>query len=157
MRHGDAESHAGDGQDFNRELSSRGRIQCQQAGRWLVEHEIKPDVVVGSPAVRAQQSVEWVCTMIEYPRRRIEWERIIYEATPSQLIRTLDRLVDSSVVMIVGHNPGVESLCRELVGRPAGDLAVHLRPSGLANIEFDWTPDDFADGDGRLVDLVEEF
>jgi broad specificity phosphatase PhoE len=42
--------------DMDVELSPRGQAQAASLGRWLVDHDGVPDVVVSSPYVRAEQT-----------------------------------------------------------------------------------------------------
>src|SRR5690348_1369565 len=58
-------AHAGDpeawqGPDDLRPLSKRGRRQAERLGAFLAEHEIRPDVIVSSPKLRAQQTADRV-------------------------------------------------------------------------------------------------
>ena len=60
-------AHAGDafawsGADELRPLTRKGRRQSERLGAFLEAHAVRPDVIVSSPLVRAQQTAEIVAT-----------------------------------------------------------------------------------------------
>jgi phosphohistidine phosphatase len=71
------------------------------------------------------------------------FEKGIYLADAPVLLRRLRRLGDTASVMIIGHNPGLETLARALVGSGERDARIRLAskfPTGAlavlsANIE----------------------
>ena len=77
----------------------------------------------------------------------------IYEATPASLIRVLDDHADAGSVMLVGHNPGLETLVALLTegasdsgrGMPPGAVAWLSLPAGAiepgsAQVRHFWWP-----------------
>ncbi len=87
------------------------------------------------------------------------FEKGIYMADAPQLLRRLRRLGEVASVMVIGHNPGLETLARMLVG--LGDEAIRARmaakfPTGalavLAADIDDWPH--LEPGCARLVDFV---
>ena len=87
-------------------------------GRLLRDQGLIPDLVVASTAVRAQSTAFAVIDASGYggPLRSA---RSLYLAPPSAYV-DLARELDESVatVLMIGHNPGIENLLGELVGRP---------------------------------------
>jgi phosphohistidine phosphatase len=71
--------------DIRRQLTERGRRDAATIGRWLVENDVVPDLVVVSPATRAQQT----------------WEIAAGELSVRPEVRIDDR---------VGHNPSLGML-----------------------------------------------
>ena len=47
--------------DHARPLAERGHAQAPAAGDWLREHDLVPDAVVCSDALRTRQTCVWVC------------------------------------------------------------------------------------------------
>jgi phosphohistidine phosphatase len=115
MRHGPAEDRAASGHDADRQLTAEGREVVERAGRKLrlVRGGAVPRIVT-SPLVRARQTGEIVWRLAGDPARPVEEDdALAAEAdTPIELARALvARGID---VLVVGHNPNVEALVREL-------------------------------------------
>lgn len=114
--------------DFDRPLARRGLRDAPRMGSWLMEQKLVPDYVVSSPAERAKQTTLLVCKALEFRKRDIVWDHRIYGAGSEDLLEVLsDAPKKSKLVMIVGHNPGLEFLVEYLAGRierpevPAGE------------------------------------
>jgi len=110
LRHGKSDWSKPVG-DFERPLKKRGRKNSQQVGKWLRGHELVPDYVVSSPAVRAWETARLACAAMDFPLGTIREEAAAYEAGQSQLLQILQEVPRASVrVLIVGHNTGMEDL-----------------------------------------------
>ena len=131
MRHGHAEDRP---DDFARELSPNGRAAATRAGRALREAGLTPERILTSSARRALVTAELVARACGY-RGAVVGDRGLYLASPGQYLAALHRLRASTAsVLLVGHNPGLTELARELCGY-AGELA----PAGYASAYFELT------------------
>lgn len=131
LRHAHAESaKPGDG-DAQRKLSARGIAEADDAGHWLKEHHALPARVLCSPSQRTQQTLDralgHVPSMTLEPR--------IYEATAGELIALIDEYTDTERLLMVGHNPGFETLVALLTTGQSGDFR-GMPPAGIAWIEL---------------------
>jgi len=130
LRHAHAESAKAGGDDATRPLSARGITEAEDAGAWLREHQALPARVLCSPARRTRQTLERalgeVGTMLE-PR--------IYEATAGGLIALIDEHADAGRLLLVGHNPGFETVVALLTTGQSGDFR-GIPPGGIAWIEL---------------------
>lgn len=122
-----------------RPLNDRGRRDAPAAGQLLAERA-PVQLALVSPAVRAEQTYELaVAELAERPPTRID-ERI-YEAHAGDLLEVLGS-VPATVerVLLVGHNPGIESLALHLAAPEADvgyeDLVRKFPTAGLAEIEL---------------------
>jgi phosphohistidine phosphatase len=88
---------------------------------------------VVSPARRAQQTLARVVA-VTGPLDQCEDERI-YEATPGTLIDVIESHRDVERLMLVGHNPGFESLAALLSTGQSGDHR-GMPPGGVAILTF---------------------
>jgi phosphohistidine phosphatase len=163
LRHAKTENDAPSGRDRDRRLDQRGRTDAAEIGDWIGRHPPFPDLVLVSPAIRAQQTWEIASEAMKNPGPRPQVELLpeLYGADASQLLQTV-RAGSSNgpkVLMLVGHNPGMHELALAFTG--SGDaagrkaLAGNLPTSGLAVFDFavdDW--DDVAFRRGRLVLFV---
>ena len=110
LRHGKSDWGM-DTDDFDRPLNNRGKRNAQQIGEWLEEHNLTPDLIISSPAIRALTTAEIVCEAIGLPVQSIQTEKNIYEAGLSDLRQVLLDIPDSITrLLLVGHNPGFEYL-----------------------------------------------
>jgi phosphohistidine phosphatase SixA len=151
LRHAHAESASPGEEDIGRALSVRGEAEADAAGIWLKQHAATPERVLCSPAARSRGTCERVLATLGYTDMRDEPR--IYEATPASLIRVLDDHADAGSVMLVGHNPGLETLVALLTegasdsgrGMPPGAVAWLSLPEGpiepgSAQVRHFWWP-----------------
>lgn len=127
--------------DRNRPLTSRGRRQAAEAGRWLGAHAGPIDLAVVSPAVRAAHT--WAIASAELdapPPQRVE-ERA-YAFVGQALLDLVRALPDAGTVVLVSHSPACEEFLEALTGK-----ALVMKTSALAVVEL---PAD-ARGRGRVV------
>jgi phosphohistidine phosphatase len=125
--------------DFDRPLNHRGHKAAKSIGESMRERGIEPDLVLASPAVRAQETLARVqhAYGAQLP---VKNEPRIYEASPNTLIEVIREAHDSAErLMLVGHNPGFHQVVLAL--STDGELrreAEEKFPTGaLAAIAFD--------------------
>ncbi|QDV12500.1 phosphohistidine phosphatase [Rosistilla oblonga] len=102
--------------DHDRTLNNRGRRDAPRIGRWILEQDLVPDLVLCSTAVRAQQTIEAVAGEwpVEVP---IHDSRTLYHAAPETIIKVVaSDAMEAERVMVVGHNPGMEMLAGHFSG-----------------------------------------
>ena len=98
-------------QDEQRPLSQRGVHNAEVLGQWMLKQSIVPDQVLCSTAVRARQTLKLVNVTLTLPEDRIQFQKELYLASLSTLLRFLSEVDYSyNAVMIVGHNPGLDYL-----------------------------------------------
>ncbi len=117
--------------DRERELSARGVNEAQAAGRWLLEHDALPARVLCSPALRSRQTAQQAFGEIA-----VDLEPRIYEATAGELDALIDEHGDAPRLLLVGHNPGLETLVALLATGQSGDFR-GMPPAGIAWFELD--------------------
>lgn len=99
--------------DHERPLSMRGRRDAPAAGEWLAAHDLAPERVLISTAVRTRQT--WDLIGPHLPATSLTFDDRIYEASVVALLGVLAEVSDDvDSVMIVGHNPGLEMLATYL-------------------------------------------
>ena len=150
LRHAEAMQLAVDGSDRERPLSLRGEQEARAAGAWLREQDIVPDLVLSSPARRAQMTVERALDALGGGTPR--YLPGIFNATPGDLLALLgDNAAAARRVLLVGHNPGLEQLLALLLSGRSGQVR-GMPPGSIACVEW---PDDgewsgLEPGSGRL-------
>jgi phosphohistidine phosphatase len=145
LRHAKTENDAPGGNDRDRRLDDRGRLDAAEIGGWIAGHPPFPDSVLVSPAVRSHQTWDlvWDAMKSTAPQPNVEFLPELYGADPPVLLHAIRSVAtdDPRRLMVVGHNPGMHELASALSGggnaaaRKA--LADNLPTSGMAVIDFD--------------------
>jgi phosphohistidine phosphatase len=114
MRHAKSSWKDTDIQDFDRPLNKRGRSDAPVMGQLLRDRELLPQRILSSTAVRARTTVESIVVASGY-KGEIIYLDSFYMAEPITYLESLRLLSDDlERVMIMGHNPGLESLLQQL-------------------------------------------
>ena len=109
--------------DFDRSLNQRGKHDAPMMGKRLKKLGLQPDVIVCSPAKRAQKTAAKIADELNYPTEQIQLVPEIYEAELIDLLQVIEQLSDSAAtVFLVGHNPGISGFAAYLTGDYAGNL-----------------------------------
>lgn len=119
--------------DRDRPLADRGREDAPTMGRRMAKREVKPDLLMSSPALRALTTAQLVADEIGIERDKIVVDERLYASSADSLlavIRALDRQVGSA--MLFGHNPEFTELAHRL--SPAID---HMPTCAVAEFRFD--------------------
>lgn len=151
LRHAHAESAAWGEDDAERPLSARGIEEADSAGHWLAE-QAPPARIICSPARRTRQTLERVTARLGVIET--DYDARVYGATPGELIDIIDGHAGPGDLLLVGHNPGLESLVALLAtgrssdhrGMPPAGVAVLTLPEegelepGVASLAAFWSP-----------------
>ena len=100
--------------DHDRPLNNRGRAASPVIADWLASRAHVPDTVLCSSATRTRQTVNGLRTRLPgLPDELVE--RSLYHASPEAMRDRLANLPqDCETVLLVGHQPGIGSLARQL-------------------------------------------
>ena len=140
--------------DFDRPLAPRGEEAAALMGAFIAKHDLTPDLVLCSPALRARATLDLALGRLP-TEPEVRYADELYLAGPSELIALLRGLERSpGRVMMIGHNPGFQALVLALCAEgDEGDLdaVAHKFPTAaLAVIDFETAWGDIAAGLGRL-------
>jgi phosphohistidine phosphatase len=142
--------------DRQRPLAPRGRKAARRLATWIAESDVRPRVVVCSPAVRTRQTLEAVLEALDGPT--VEVDERVYHASSALLLERARALPDDEdAALIVGHNPGLADLCLMLArnGDRRDRVAAKLPTGALAILAADverWS--ELAPESADLVELV---
>jgi phosphohistidine phosphatase len=124
--------------DRERPLDDRGLRDAPRMGKRLARRDVKPGLIVSSPALRAQTTARLIADEIGQGRGSIAVDGRLYAGSARDLlgvVRALDEKLDS--VMLCGHNPEISELARQLSGE-----AIDMATCAVAEFRFDtdaWT------------------
>jgi len=140
--------------DHDRPLAERGRRNAKKMANWIEKQGLKPDFILCSSAKRTQQTLKRLCPDCQTPT---QITRSIYHVEFSELLSELAQIPHHhNRVLMIGHNPGLESLIDFLVGHhsprspevklfPTAAIAHFIMPTDWSNLQK---------GAGRLVSIT---
>ena len=113
--------------DHDRPLNPRGKDAAPKMGEWLAQQELIPDIILCSTAERAKQTVEFLLNAMPF-EGEVVFSRMLYHAGDEVFSEEMSKLGEEiGIVMIVGHNPGmeyaVETYCGEWHRMPTAAIA----------------------------------
>ncbi|MFM8375296.1 MAG: SixA phosphatase family protein [Phenylobacterium sp.] len=124
LRHGEAEAGSETGGDFGRRLTARGREASAAVASALADVGLIPDLALVSAAVRTRET--WAAMSGLLPGCEVRFEDALYLAEATEMQRQLREAGAAGVVLLVGHNPGLQELAESLMveaSGPAGNLS----------------------------------
>ncbi len=136
--------------DRERPITKKGRKAAALIGELIKMNELQPELLLSSSVVRANQTTQQVIASMEYTGKVFFLDHL-FMAEADVILDALSLLPDElERVMVVGHNPGLESLLQLLTGQIES-----LSPGALAHISLPvqaWR-ELKKDTDGELVQL----
>ena len=115
LRHGKSDWRCATN-DFKRPLKNRGKRAAQKMGVWLQQQNLMPDYILSSPAERALNTTEKLCTAMGLGVLCIHQDKRLYASEVMTLKQVLAECPESAMrVLLVGHNPELEELLEDLV------------------------------------------
>ena len=148
MRHAETESGASYAEDSLRPLTENGRNTQRRVGQNMRKLNVRPDIVLCSPRLRAQQTAE--VTVDEFDVDPvIETEQMLDGGYPvDQLLNILSKRVSGlssdCVILCVGHVPDMGIWMDALLEVGSDNK---FKTSSFAHLVFDGAP---ALGEGKL-------
>jgi len=116
MRHGKSDWNKLGQEDTERPLAPRGQAAAQRVAAWIEQQGLQPDVALVSTARRAQETWQLASETIG-KAARTENQEALYLASPGEVLHLIAGIAGSfETVIVVGHNPGLESLSHLLAG-----------------------------------------
>jgi phosphohistidine phosphatase len=126
--------------DRERPLATRGVTDAPLMGKAMAERGIDPELVLCSSARRTRDTLALVLPELKV-EPRVVYEDALYHASPQAMLEMLRGIQPgANRVMLVGHNPEIQSFALDLVGSGPKHFRDRLREkfstAGLAVINF---------------------
>jgi len=119
--------------DKDRPLNDRGRRDAPKMGERLAKRDVKPDLLLSSPAMRALKTAEIIAKKLDYRRRDIVVDDRLYAVGADDLLDVIHKLGDRlERVMLFGHNPELTELAHRLSSK-----ITHMPTCAVAEFAFD--------------------
>ena len=110
--------------DFERPLNTRGRKEAPAIATRLRKADIKPDLLISSPATRAMTTARLFAEELNMHLDEIVLNPHIYEASAWTLLHIVRSLPPQHMdVMLFGHNPGISHFAHDLAECPFDEMA----------------------------------
>ena len=157
MRHAKSDWSDHGAADFDRTLNDRGRKDAKKMGAWLRKKKIVPALIISSPAVRAERTALIVCRETDTDPAQIIRDRRIYEASLEELLKVVaEHAQDSGRTLLIGHNPGLETLLAHLSGdQPEPNHAGKvMTTAAIAVLDYGEKPVSIKKASARLLCLA---
>ncbi len=102
--------------DHDRPLNARGTVEAPLMGKAMAEHGLDPDVVLCSTARRTRDTLELVLPELK-TEPKVTYEDGLYHGTPAEMLAIVQTVPPSaSQVLLVGHNPEIQTFALDLIG-----------------------------------------
>jgi phosphohistidine phosphatase len=121
--------------DAARPLSSRGKEQAREIGRFLKKAGVEFDAAYSSPLVRAVQTAEITLDVCGTAKLEIA-DALLNETSPNRFQQWLQRLPARKKILLVGHAPSLAGHVRAMLSI-ANPEALNLPKAGLACVDTD--------------------
>lgn len=149
LRHAKSGWGDADLQDFDRPLSERGLSDAPMMSQRLLDRDCTPELVLCSAANRTRQTAQFIIDAHALPANAITFHENLYLASAGTLLDYIQQ-TDSHInhLMIIAHNPGLETLGRQLHSHAPTALAT------CAVLDFSLDSDDFVIKPDTQIELL---
>jgi phosphohistidine phosphatase len=97
-------------EDFDRPLAKRGRKAAKRVAEWLEGNQIRPELILCSPAARTRETLDLVRRSLG-PAATVTYDKRLYLAEMEDLLARIRETNDKiASVLLIGHNPGLQDL-----------------------------------------------
>lgn len=143
LRHAKAESGAPQQDDSERGLIERGIRAAGDMGSYMAKAGIGADLVLCSTATRTRETLRYL--QDAYGKKfTTEYNQKLYLASAGEMLNIISAVPENtSALMVVGHNPGLQELAVKLAKK--GDnasldtLAIKFPTCTMAALSFEGT------------------
>jgi phosphohistidine phosphatase len=134
VRHGKSTWDYDSVKDIDRPLKERGISDGYEMAGRLMKKDLKPDLIVSSPGIRALHSAVIFHRVLKLPNLSLQINPEFYLADEDEILSVIYGFDDSiQSVMIFGHNPGFTNLVNYL----SNLNVMNVPTTGLAILQFD--------------------
>jgi len=122
--------------DSLRPLTEKGRDKMKDIAFALKELDVKPDLIVSSPYVRAQQTAEILAKVLKYKQELAFSDALVPMGNADNIIGEINEKYSVDELVLVGHEPCLSVLIGTLTaGNP--ELAINIKNGGVCCLSSD--------------------
>ncbi len=138
VRHSNAVEPGAPGyeEDSLRPLTEKGRDKMKEIAYALKALELKPDLIVSSPYLRARETAEILAKVLKYRKEPTLSDTLVPAGSADGIIGEINEKYSVDELVLVGHEPCLSVLIGTLVsGNP--DIALDLKKGGVCCLSAD--------------------
>jgi phosphohistidine phosphatase len=137
LRHAKAVPWSPSAEDFPRKLTRAGREHALNVATWMDENLDPPEAILCSPSQRTRETLAPILSLQPQLETVVHFLPQLYHATSSIIETILDSAFSkANRVLIVGHNPGFESLAASVIHPQHHQQFVRLPTGTLIVVDF---------------------
>ena len=122
--------------DSLRPLTEKGRDKMKDIAFALKELDVRPDLIVSSPYIRAQQTAEILAKVLKYKQELAFSDALVPMGNADNIIGEINEKYSVDELVLVGHEPCLSVLIGTLTaGNP--ELAINLKNGGVCCLSSD--------------------
>lgn len=148
IRHGIAADPADYQEDRLRPLTADGKLKTVRIAKRLCELDIRFDLILTSPFLRAKQTSDILASLAQDVRMT---ENLAPYGTLEDFLKEIQSTVKVETLALVGHQPNLGNWAEQMVWGSTQEKLT-LKKAGIIGIEKPMTEDCM--GDGKLFLLV---
>lgn len=150
LRHAKSSWTDTDQQDFDRPLNTRGLRDAPMMAQRLLDRACTPDLILCSAANRTRQTVQFIIDQHELPANTVVFHEALYLASAGTLLDFIQQTNGTvNHLMLIAHNPGLETLGRQLHPDSPNRLAT------CAMLDFSLHSDSFVIQPDTQIELLQ--
>ena len=122
--------------DSLRPLTEKGRDKMKDIASALKALDVKPDLIVSSPYVRAQQTAEILAKVLKYKQEPVLNDALVPMGNADHIIGEINEKYNVNELVLVGHEPCISVLIGTLTaGNP--EIALNIKNGGVCCLSSD--------------------
>ena len=122
--------------DNRRPLTDKGRDKMKEIASALKKMDLKPNLIVSSPYVRARETSEILAKVLKYKKEPVFNDTLVPMGSADEIIGEINEKFSVDELVLVGHEPCLSVLIGTLTaGNP--DLAIDLKKGGVCCLSTD--------------------
>ena len=131
LRHAKTNPISSTGNDFDRELLSRGYEQIELLKSFLLQQPINPTYILCSSAKRTEQTLIHLKEL--WPKAIVQFRDELYLASKLEILKEICKIDHEGDILVVGHNEGLSEL-----GVYLSNQDTWLKTCGFLSLEFNF-------------------
>jgi phosphohistidine phosphatase len=102
--------------DIDRPLNERGYLDAHLMSKHLYKENVRPDLIISSPAIRAMSTALIFAGNLRYSKENIRIKENLYETGLNEYIECIHSIENAiNSVMLFGHNPVISEAVQYLM------------------------------------------
>jgi len=142
LRHGKAGESSEEQDDSTRTLTTAGRKEIKDIGRWMRKEKFRFDVIATSPLTRSNETAGIIARILDLKDPLVVWDELAPGGDIDTVCYHAAQFGNDASILIVGHEPTLSTLVSRIISR-GGTTSVMFSKGGLAkirNYSFDREP-----------------